>query len=288
MNDLLTPKQAGRAIQVSESSIKRWCDSGLIKAQYTAGRHRRIATGAMIEFLRSSQYDLIHPEAIGMPAGTRRLRELGEPTSRQLAEALIRGDEDLCRQIVLGLYLAEKSISAICDEVLAQSLFTIGKQWECGVARVYEERRGCEIALRLLHELRLLLPKPPADAPVAIGGTVEGDQFGLATAIVELVLRDAKWNATSLGNNLPFDTLATAINESRPKVFWLSCSHIVDEGSFLKGHGELYDEFGLDVAFAVGGRALTGELRQRMKYAAFCDNMRHLEAFAQTIQKSSQ
>ena len=101
-------------------------------------------------------------------------------------------------QIVLGHYLAEKSISAICDEVLAQSLFTIGRQWECGVTRVYEERRGCEIALRLLHELRLLIPKPPADAPVAMGGTVEGDPFGLATAMIELVLRDAQWNATGV------------------------------------------------------------------------------------------
>ena len=41
--------------------------------------------------------------------------------------------------------------------------------------------------------------------------------------------------------------------------------------------------FGLDVAFVVGGRALTEPIRQQMKYAAYCDNLQHLEAFAQTL-----
>ena len=33
----------------------------------------------------------------------------------------------------------------------------------------------------------------------------------------------------------------------------------------------------------VGGRALTEEMRQQMKYATYCDNMQHLEGFAQTL-----
>ena len=101
--------------------------------------------------------------------------------------------------------------------------------------------------------------------------------------MAELVLRDARWNATSLGDNLPFDTLAAAIKENRPRMFWLSCSHISDEAGFLEGYQRLYDEFGLSVAFAVGGRALTEGIRQQMKFAAYCDTMQHLEGFAQTL-----
>ena len=32
-HNLLTPKQMARAIQVSESSVKRWCDGGRISAE---------------------------------------------------------------------------------------------------------------------------------------------------------------------------------------------------------------------------------------------------------------
>ena len=53
--------------------------------------------------------------------------------------------------------------------------------------------------------------------------------------------------------------------------------------AFLTGYRALQEEFGLEVAFVVGGRALTEKVRQEMKYSAFCDNMQHLEGFAQTL-----
>ena len=288
MHEFLTSKQVARAIQASESSVKRWCDKGVIPTQYTAGGHRRIALPDLIEFLRSSKYELVRPEVLGLPATTGQTSRVIDRAEEQLTEALLKGEEDLCRQIVLDLYLAEHSISAICDLVIGRSFVTIGDRWECGEAEVYQERRGCELALRLLHELRTLIPNPPLVAPVAFGGAVEGDLYSLATTMVELVLRDIKWNASSLGTNLPFSTLAAAIEQQRPRMFWLSVSYIRNEQEFLQNYAELYDEFGMDVAFVVGGRALKEPIRQQMQYAAFCDNIRHLESFAQTLLNASE
>jgi len=283
MKDLVTPKQVARAIQVSESSVKRWCDKGLIRTQYTAGGHRRIPMSGLLDFLRSSKQQLVRPEVLGLPVTTGQTNRVIDRAAGQLTEALLQGDEDQTRQIVLDLYLAEHSISAICDQVIAKSFQEIGDRWECGDAEIYQERLSCEQAMRVLHELRMLIPAPPADAPLAIGGAIEGDQYNLATTMVELVLRDTKWNATSLGDNLPFNTLAPAIKQHQPRMFWISVSHLADESQFIDAYAELYDEFGLDVAFVVGGRTLSEEIRQQMKYAAFCDNLQHLEAFAQTL-----
>lgn len=283
MNEFLTPKQVARAIQASESSVKRWCDKGIIPTIYTAGGHRRIALSDLIEFLRSSKHEIVRPEVLGLPATTGQTIRVIDRAATQLTEALLQGDEEQCRQIVLDLYLAEHSISSICDLVLGKAFATIGDRWQCGDAEIYQERRGCELALRVLHELRTLIPASPADAPLAIGGAAEGDQYTMATTMVELVLRDIKWNAVSLGANLPFETLAAAIKENRPKLFWLSVSYVPDETEFIRAYSELYDEFGLDVAFVVGGRALHESIRQEIQYAAFCDNIRHLEGFAQTL-----
>lgn len=283
MRDLLTPKQVARALDVSESSIKRWCDKGVIPTQYTEGGHRRIAMPALVEFLREGHHQLIRPEALGLPPTCGQTARVVDRARDQLTEALIGGDEPRCRQIAVDLYLAEHRLSVICDDVLAAAFREIGHRWSCGEAEVYQERRGCEMTLRLLHELRAILPAPPADAPMAIGGAAAGDQYSLGTAMAELVLRDAKWNAVSLGDNLPLESLAVAIREHRPKLFWLSCSHIADEAEFLAGYGQLYDEFCSEAAFVVGGYALTEDLRQRMNFAAYCDNMQHLEGFAQTL-----
>ncbi len=286
MRDLITPKQLGRAIDVSESSIKRWCDKGVIPTQYTAGGHRRIAIADAIEFLRSGKHQIVHPEALGLPPTSGQTTRVVDRARVQLVEALIGGDEGACRQIVFDLYLAEHSLSVICDELFAAAFREIGERWSCGSAEVYQERRGCEITLRVVHELRATLPPPKASAPVAIGCAASGDQYSLGTAMAELVLRDGKWNATSLGDNLPFDTVRAALQDQQPKLFWLSCSYIADEAAFLEGYGALYDEFGQDIAFVVGGYALTEALRQQMKYSAFCDNMQHLEGFAQTLRRA--
>lgn len=288
MRDLLTPKQVARAIQVSESSIKRWCDRGLIPTHYTAGGHRRIPMSGLIEFLRAKKQQIVRPEVLGLPATAGQTERVIDRSADNLVEALVHGDEEQCRQIVLDLYLAEHSITAICDQVFAKAFELIGDRWECGEAEIYQERRGCELALRVLHELEAMVPQPAPEAARAIGGAPTGDQYNLATTMVELVLREAKWNAVSLGDNLPFTTLAAAIKEHRPRLFWLSCSHIEDEASFLSGYESLYDEFGLDVAIVVGGRALAEGLRHKMKYAAYCDNMQHLEGFAQTLHRANE
>ncbi len=283
MKKLLTPRQVAQAIDVSESSVKRWCDKGAIATSYTAGGHRRIPLPELLEFLRSSKISLVNPVALGLPAAGVGTPRVLHRASEQLGEALLAGEEHLCRQITLELFLAEHSLSTICDEVFATAFRSVGDCWEDGSAEIYQERRASEIALRLLHELRSLLPAIPAEAPVAVGGAVSGDHYTLGTTMAELVLRDAKWNAVSLGDNLPFHTIAAAIKEQRPQLFWLSCSHIENASEFVAGYNELYDEFGLDVAFVVGGFALTEKLRQQMKYSSHCDNLQQLERFAQTL-----
>ena len=179
--------------------------------------------------------------------------------------------------------MADHAVSEVCDLVLAPAFKEIGDRWECGQAEVYQERRGCGVAQRVIHEMHRLLPPPQPEAPKAVGGAAAGDPYNLATTMVEVVLREAGWNAVSLGDNLPFPTLAASLRETQPRLFWLSCSHIPDEAEFLSRYAELFEQFGAQVAFVVGGRALHVELRRKMRYAAYCDNMRHLEAFAQTL-----
>jgi len=286
MKELLTPKQVARALAVSESSVKRWCDRGIISTQYTAGGHRRIPLAGLVRYLRSTGHELVAPEVIGLPVASGRTQWVLDRAAEEFAQALLAGDLARSRQIMLDLYLAEHSVSTICDDVVAAALAEIGDRWACGHAEIYEERRGCDITLYLLHDLASLLPPAAPGAPLAIGAAPGGDHYNIGTTMAALVLRDAGWHATSLGNHLPWETLAAAIRAQRPRLFWLSCSHVADEPAFLRGYGDLYDEFGMEVAIVVGGRALDESLRSQMKYAAYCDKMRHLEAFAQALHRS--
>jgi methanogenic corrinoid protein MtbC1 len=200
---------------------------------------------------------------------------------------LLAGNELLARQIVVDLFLARHSLSAICDEVVAAAFHEIGQRWACRQADVYQERRGCEITTRILFDLRGMQPPPDEDCR-AIGGTIEGDNYSLPTMMAELVLRDCGCAATSLGTSVPVGSLISAIGATSPKIFWLSVSHIAESIDFISDFSQLSKACrAADVALVVGGRALSQELRQRMVYSAFCDTMQQLESFARSLYRNS-
>jgi excisionase family DNA binding protein len=284
VKQLLTPKQVAQAIGVSESSLKRWCDRGLLPIVRTAGGHRRLPIAGVVAFLREGSQRLVRPELLGLPANTGRGPLVTDRAADQLREALVAGDEDVSRQIVLDLYLARHRVSAICDRTIAPAFRRIGSQWESGRTEVYQERRACQITLRILHEIRGVLPAPETSAPVAIGGTPEGDFYVLPTTAVELVLRECGWRATSLGSSLPRATLEAAIRNSRPRLFWLSVSHVRKESELFEQSAVLYEAAAAaGAAMLVGGRALTERLRQHMQYSAHGDDLKHLESFLATL-----
>lgn len=284
MRTSITPRQVALALGLSESSIKRWCDQGLLPTLRTAGGHRRLAIPDVVAFLRRSGNPLVKPEMLGLPSSTGHSPAVMERAGDQIGEALIAGDEDQCRRIVFDLYLNGHSACEICDRVIAPALHDIGRKWECGETSVYRERRACELGLKTLHELQMAFRPPLAHAPNALGGTMECDPYRLPTSMIEVVLREQGWRATSLGSQLPTASLADALRDHRPQLFWLSVSSIDSAPGFLAEYSRLHEAAtAVGAAVVVGGRALTASIRQQMTYSAYCDTLRHLVAFAESL-----
>lgn len=283
MQSTVTPKQVAAAIGVSESSLKRWCDQGLISTVRTAGGHRRLALGEVVRFLREAKHELVRPELLNLPSNTGRGHTILTRAREQMRDALLAGDEEQCRRIVLDLHLAGQSVQQIGDDVLAEAFRDIGDRWSCGEAEVYQERRACEICQHAMAELRSMIPQPSTQAPHAIGATPECDPYTIPTMLAEIVLRQAGWQAQSLGSRLPFATLAVAVEASRPRLFWLSVSYINDEPKFINEFRTFYERVRSITAVVIGGNALTPSVRRQLEFSAHGDNLRHLLAFAQTL-----
>ena len=135
----------------------------------------------------------------------------------------------------------------------------------------------------MINELRADLPPIDNRAAVAIGGTLQGDPYQLPTALVELALREAGWNAVNLGNDLPTDSLLQAIQDYRPQVVWLSVSAISNLDDFIAEQLRLADHISDDVSLLVGGRALDSGIRSQLRYTAHCDGLRNLVDLASMI-----
>jgi excisionase family DNA binding protein len=286
VQELVTPKQVARAIDVSESSVKRWCDRGIIPSVKTAGGHRRIPIAAVISYLRETKQPLVAPEVLGLPATSGQSRWVQDRALDVILQALTAGDADRSRQILFDLWLSGKPLAVIFDEVVAPAFARIGQQWACGELEIYRERQACEIMTRVLFEFRL--GTPPGDPGLlALGGTIPGDHYVIPTTMVELVLQSAGWNARSLGNSVPFSSFCRAISENRPRLFWLSISHVESPDEILPGVSSLHAAIKEVGGFLVlGGNGVPLEVREQLPMDHFCSSMQQLVRFADSLKPS--
>jgi len=284
VSQFFSPREVAVAIGVSESSLKRWVDKGLIQASKTGGGHRRLQLDSVLRYVRDEKMSLANPEAIGLPPGTGAGSVSEQGAAGEFMRAMTSGDEMTARRVILDLYLRGTGVSRICDQIMGPAFHRIGDMWQCGEVEIYQERRACETCLRVLHELRNGVGSGPEAGPLALGGTLDGDPYTLAVSMAELVLRDCGWRAVSLGHMLPFETLRRAIEIDRPALMWVSVSTIRNVDRFIASFNTLFDTataFGC--ALVVGGQGMTGEVRRMLRFTTFCDNFMHLEAFARTI-----
>lgn len=285
MDQLLSPKQVAAAIGASESSLKRWCDQGLLTTVKTAGGHRRIPVQEVLRFVRERNHSVVEPKLLALPDTTDRKARRIEAGADRLVAELLADNEVACRTIVMEHFVSGEPVSRLFDEVFAVAFHKIGELWQCHSAEIYQERCSCQIALRLLHELRAKLPAPDPQC-VAMGATATGDVYSLPVTMSEIVLRSVGWDARLLGSSIPFESMCQAVDARKPGLFWLSSSFIPDESEFVRGFNTLTQQCEKsDTALVVGGRALNSEIRKQLRYSAFCDTMSHLADFAKTMQR---
>lgn len=283
MSQLVSPAQVARAIGVSESSLKRWCDEGRLTATRTAGGHRRIAVDAVVRFVRNSGHRLVDPDILGLPATGGRGQRTIHRQRRILMDAFRDGHADAATRSLLDLYLAGVPLAAVFDDVVRPVLAEIGESWADGELEVYEERRGVEFLTHTMFELGRIMRQPDGPAaPLAVGGTLRDDPYTLAPQMVNLTLRECGYRSMYLGCGLPLETFPRAARNERPDLVWVCLSAAgLDEDAIVAGCRELHaacDEVG--GRLVVGGRSVTDSLRERLAIHAFCEDMSDLSEVA--------
>jgi hypothetical protein len=87
---------------------------------------------------------------------------------------------------------------------------------------------------------------------------------------------------------IPFDSMLAACQQYKPRMFWLSASHIHNDDEFVSNYRRFYESVGSQIALVVGGRALSQRIRRQIQFAAYCDNLQHLESLCETLSSFSQ
>ncbi len=280
MKTLLSPRHLAQAIGVSESTVKRWADDGLLKVARTAGGHRRIPMPEALRFIRQIKATIVRPDMLGMPELAESEPEVwsaGEPPlGDSLFNALVAGEVNRSRGLVVGSYLAGRSMVELCDGPIRESLHRLGELWHEDKRGVMIEHRAVDIIVQTLNQLRGLIPAPEPSANLALGGAAEFDPYLVPTLMNALVLADAGWRQINFGPHTPTHVLRHATEDYQPRLVWLSCSGLVPDAQVFAQEVAELGQWTQDrqATLIVGGRtrpcegiAQTGYARQGQSMA---------------------
>lgn len=191
MQSHLSPKDLALLIGVSESSLKRWVDDDRLRAERTAGGHRRIALAEAVRFIRETAAAIAKPEVLGLPELDR--VSVDTASNGELERSLLAAARDRSTARATGFLVAEflrsRTVAAVFDGPMTMLLNQAERE-----TRGFEASRpavslgvAAAICIEATRCISSLLPEPPDDAPVAVVSSL-GGEFGSARAFMARAL----------------------------------------------------------------------------------------------------
>lgn len=219
--EYLSPRDLGRAVGLSESSVRRWADDGRLRAERTAGGHRRIARAEAVRFIRDTGLELLRPDLLGFPGAEASPGVGGVPGAEGLVAAIRAADNAGARRILVSAFLDGAPLAELCDGPMRLALREMGTVWREGPEGIVYEKRAVDVCLQALMEIRATIPDR-IGAPVAVGGAVEGDPYLLPSVMSAVVLADVGFRSLNLGPHVPTAAIIAASQLYPPALVWRS------------------------------------------------------------------
>ena len=267
---------------MSESSLKRWADEGLINVSRTAGGHRRITIGEAIRFVRATGTPLVKPELLG-------LRDLSSSNSaalqphaaaEQLFAFLNNGNAREARALVLSLYLQGQTVADIADGPIRTAMERLGEIWKQDSSGICIEHRATDICIQAVAQLKMWLEPRQAEA-VAVGGAAPGDPYLLPSLLAATALTAEGWHVVNLGPDTPFEAMLHAIDVHCPHLVWMSISTIRDMAEVDRGVSRLTECLAnRGSTLVLGGRALPSMTGLSRSNVYCCRSLREMNSIS--------
>jgi len=222
----ISPKDFAATIGVSESSVKRWVDQGLLRAIRTAGGHRRISPEEAARWIREHRIQAAKVERLGdeleLASGAEALRSHVEAFYEHLNAG--RGDE--ARSMALRLFLAGHTIAALADALIAPAMARIGALWQHGDEGVFVEHRATDLAVHVVKELdgAAIDQRARKRGVAAVCAALEGDSYALPPMLCAATLGEIGFKPTNLGPSTPTAVIELAAERLEAQVVCLSVS----------------------------------------------------------------
>ncbi len=258
-----TTKEVARLCHVSDATVKRWEDAGLLNSERTNGGHRRFRPEEIARFQRQQGLGqkLSHGEE-SVFAVSNRYSELKAKSDYTFFDALLAGCEEAAADVLINTLLQKKSLDKIFDEVICPPLRKIGKLWFEGELTIAQEHLATRAAQNALYKFRSVLPVPELCGNLAMCCAFEGEFHELPIHLAQIIFENEGWEVLNFGANTPLFCLVEEIRKHAPEAVCISTTVMNDMERLSHDYAEFRKQI-KEIPVILGGGVFGNECMQK-------------------------
>lgn len=285
----LTSREAASLLGVSEASVKRWADSGLLPALKTAGGHRRFRPEDVARLRRNASAEEgshVLKRRFSRPLVEALARDFdGEALPADVLRALLAGDSEELSALLILAHLKGLSVAAIGDALLCPAMRNVGDRWHRGELSIAQEHVATRAALSASQTLRTVLGASEPRVLRAVCCSTEDDFHELPVQLAALMLEAGGYEVINLGTSTPFYALAEAVERFQPRIACVASTILTDLDRAAREYEVLRAAAGRAGAQIVLGGAGFADANVRRRFPAelHADSFQQLESFATSL-----
>lgn len=278
----LTTKEVARLFNVSDATVKRWEDAGMLRSERTGGGHRRFRAEEVVRFQRSQGIGVTKSKTDdAILRSVTRQRESKTSTDSPLLNALLEGNEEQASNLIIREYLKETSVTDIFDKMVGPTMTLVGDLWYQGDIAVTQEHLATRTLYAVIHKLRNMIPFPEPNGKLALCCSAEGDLHELPTHLAQIILENFGWEVINFGANTPLYCLSDEVFQYRPNLICITAKTIPDVERFSREYKNFREQTRkMNIPVVLGGRIFK-ETRfvNRFEAELFADSFTEFERF---------
>jgi len=220
----LTTKHVARLLNVSEATVKRWADDGVLASEKTVGGHRRFGIESIAQLRRETNLPVVTASA----AKVVKKKAKPLPSPDDFLRLILAGDELEAGAALVDAYLAHHSLDSVFEATVTQAMHQVGDLWLKGSVTVADEHMATRVVLTAIQKLRGVIERHEPNGLTAICCGTEGDLHELPVHLVSLILESKGCQVINLGANTPLFSLQEMVSRQRPQLICISAREIAD------------------------------------------------------------
>jgi excisionase family DNA binding protein len=281
----LTTKEVARLCRVSDATVKRWEDAGLLKSERTSGKHRRFRAEEVARFQRDQGLGqkVCHGDQSVQSSISRRKNLAGSNTT--MFDLLISGCEEETANFMIGAHLQGVELTEIFDELLSPAMRQIGELWYRGELSVTQEHLATRAAHYAVHKLRTSLPLPEMKSKTAFCAAFEGDLHELPSYLAQVTIENQGWEVMNFGANTPLFSLNEEILQYTPQAVCLSATYLGELERISRDYKEFRENtLKLKIPVILGGKIFEDDhIRRRFPAEFYPESFAEVARFVERL-----